>query len=267
MAKKMILMDPRGLPSVTPAIPDSVGDLVRRLDGDMDGILRDPTLQLSEKMTRYNEVLRDYLSKADEYRTRQRLPMESLTSMERSLKSIDSRGGVVNNNVAGVGDVGGDGAAGFAAGIGGVRPVDKAEIAQITELISPRLRNKASRLLSFVKSVPGVTWTDRGELKVGNQTVPGSHIVDLLSHSVKPVRGVGSSRSNPLGWARFSEVLRSANVPYDLVRVDFSASVPELQSDYAVGVVSPKSVSKKRRVGSSVVKNLRWSQLQRGRRL
>ena len=99
---------------------------------------------------------------------------------------------------------------------GGDGPTSKEVLpdADIVGLLSDRYRSKGRRVLSFLRAIPNVSWTDRGELKVGERVHRGSHIVDLVSKVVKPAR---KGDVEPMGWRAFMSVLKSSNAPTDLM--------------------------------------------------
>lgn len=242
MAKKMVLMDPRLLPS--PPVPDPVPDVLRRLDGDMESILRNQSLHAAEKVARYNEVLNDYLNKTREYRNLQRdgglsTPRPRLPTVPDS-ESMDSHG-VVS---AASGDKGLD------------------ENVYI-DMFPKSYQGKALRMLKFLKQLPKVNWTERGELKVGNQVYENSHIVDLVNSSVKPHVHKGRVADRPVGWEAFSRALSESNVPQNLlsstVKRDLVVPKPKAESSSDEENPSGRVSRSRRRRGPP----LRWSPLER----
>ena len=188
-----------------PPIPDPLTELLKRLDHDMDNILHRGGVPLSEKLTQYNEVLSDYLNKTKQYRSmQQRPPLAQNTPPTVPLQNPPL---ALN-----------DGRAGEAVNVPDHGAVGSGGIDDYTTLISGRYQPKAKRLISFVSRVPGVGWTDRGELKLGGKVYHNSHIVDLISHAVKPPNRLQRGVSAPLsGWSAFAEALKGANIPHDLV--------------------------------------------------
>ena len=203
MAKKMVLVDPRTMQfpsSLLPPVGDPVPDALRRLDSDMEAILKTPSLQLAEKVDRYNQVLTDYLTMTKDYRVMQQRPP-----------------GRVNQGVGGVADAITAGADdGSAAASGGVGSDEKQS--DVLGMVTQKYRPKAQRLLTFLSRVPQVSWTQRGELKVGDHVYEDSHIVDLVSNAVKPQTATSAkSHSPPSAWTAFAKVLKEANVPQDMI--------------------------------------------------
>ena len=243
MAKKMVLVDPRTLQAANePVVPDGLSDVLRRLDGEMEGILRNPSLRLSDKVTRYNEVLGRYLSKTREYENVQRAPLEQLSGIRDSVKHVSE---VVEGVAAGepsIGPVNNP----FPAAVG-----ERGNESELLGLVSKTYRPKAGRLFSFLKSIPDVSWTDRGELQVGRQVFRGSHIVDLVSKSVKPPRWGGAE---PTGWRAFVNLLRKWNVPLDLLSGGLKRDGGRVESEDSEGedrVVSGRRGRKRRVEGGA----------------
>lgn len=202
MAKKMLLVDPRMMQSLSsnnkdPPVSDPLSDMLRRLDGDMERIMRNSSLALSEKLARYNEILSDYLNKTQDYRERERAPLNELSVLRESMNPI-----------------GGDDVEGEAVGDGGADVASGVGEDEMISLVSDRFRPKARRLFAFLRRQPNVSWNDRGEVKIDGRVHKGSHIVDLVSRSVKPTRARGTE---PEGWRSFVDVLRRGNVPLDLM--------------------------------------------------
>lgn len=249
----MVLVDPRMLHSpLQPPVPEPLPDLLRKLDSEMEGVLRASHLGLSEKMTRYNDVLTDYLSKTRDYRggPPPQATMPSPPSIRAPPSEVTTR-----SDGTRVAEEGREES-------GGVKE------SEVVGLISEKYKSKARRLLSFLSGIPGMSWTDRGELRVGGRLYPDSHIVDLVTRAVKPPSGLSvKSGATPEGWAPFADALRGANVPLDLV----SSSV---HREWAKGkptfVSSPPSEGRKRRRkqrGESVSRSpLKWSPLGGGRK-
>ena len=187
------------LPAAGPPIPEPVPDLLRRLDGDMETILRSPNMPLSEKVLRYNEILGGYLDKAQEYR--------GTTVSSARPHPIPVTTATPNAGAAPAG-VGVDAAVGE-DDLSGVDSV-------LLDMLPSRGQAKGSRLIKFIKSnIPGVKWTQRGELQVNDRVIKNSHIVDLIDAAVSP--SSFRSRGTPAGWEVFGQALLDSNVPQNLL--------------------------------------------------
>ena len=51
-------------------------------------------------------------------------------------------------------------------------------------------------------------WNDRGEITVRGQTVPGTHLVDLLKYTVSSL-----SKQKPKGYVEFYHALQEMHIP------------------------------------------------------
>lgn len=245
MAKKMILIDPRMVPQqpLSPPVPDPLPDVLRRLDGDMEAILHTPNLGLSEKVLRYNEVLSDYLNKTKDYRHRATPPPPPPPTSVPSAVEV-SRAAAVSGDVEKEGE-------------GGRKE------SEVLRLISGKYQPKARRLLSFLSSRPEVTWTDRGELKVGQRVYEGSHIVDLVSQSVKPASAV--SVKSVVGWPAFVDLLKKWNVPQDLVssavHSEWSREMPGVSPTWSDSSPPVRKRQRQRVESSPIESGFTWSPL------
>ena len=239
----MVLVDPRVMQTLSsnePPVRDSLSDAIRRLDGDMEAIMRTPSMALSEKVTRYNEVLNNYLRKTDDYRDREHASLKELKSVNRNLGDLRDVTGAVP-----------DAAAAVAAPVRDAGGMGAGEDDEMLGLVSDKFRPKARRLLAFLKRQPGVSWTDRGELSVGGHVYRGSHIVDLVSKSVKPSR---ATKTAPAGWEPFVDVLKRGNVPLDLMTGNLHGAVHGAASDSLRRIGRDDSESPVRRRGRARVR-------------
>ena len=206
MAKRMVLVDPKllaGLTQAAPPVTDPVSDVLKQLDTDMESVLNKRDIPLSSKLDQYNEVLTDYLTKVREYKgySREggsRQPVTTPPPPPPPLHPSPPPSQITDTeeSVEGVGDEGGDG---------------------YLSMITDRYKSKAKRMLTFLKSVPNVSWTSRGELKVGDKVIDNSHAVDLLSAATKPVSRAANPPPLPTGWHEFAQVLLQHNAPKDMV--------------------------------------------------
>lgn len=203
MARKMVLIDPEFLRQQQSrgVVPEARPDEVRRLDGEIETILtnRDTDENLSDKLTKYNQVLNKYLDLVHDLRGQTKkspppLPLPAPTAPTSSDLTDD-------------------------AAASPPPPVDT------IDYITPKYQNKARRLLNFTRTIPGLSWTKKGELVLRDKVYTDSHIVDLLSWAVRPaVRGRRTTTTRAASAANdeFLRVLQEANTPQDLVSADVS---------------------------------------------
>jgi hypothetical protein len=83
---------------------------------------------------------------------------------------------------------------------------------EILESVPKTIKAKVQLLLKKMKSIPDISWNEKGEMKCKGETAQGSNVVDLIND-------VLSKRKyfNPQGRETFGETLREANVPQDLI--------------------------------------------------
>ena len=84
------------------------------------------------------------------------------------------------------------------------------------------VRIRAATLLNQLRRNRLIQWdNDTHEMIVDGRAIPGSNIIDLVSHTVsqrqaaRPIRG---SPGPPPGFNKFAQVLREANVPRALIK-------------------------------------------------
>ena len=198
----MILVDPSTMsPSIqhTPPIPDFLSDSLHRLDEDMQNILQDRSkyVSLRDKVTRYNQVLKKYLHFYEDYKDKKEsfLPHRAKppSSTEDPLPQPTTP--KLNNLLTNPQNTKND------------------HIQQdVIQALPITLRPKAKRILSYLNRIPDLTWTQKGEMKLGEKVFSNSHAVDLVG-------GVLRQKQNfkPEGIEDFIYLLKENNLPSDLV--------------------------------------------------
>ena len=173
----MILVDPRTV--LQRPIANALADDVKKLDQEIESILREEQ-PLREKVRKYNEVLRDYLTRFDEYKTKQSPQLPPPHPHHSLIEEAEE---------------------------------EEEDVAEDVLISLPASRRaKAKRLLGYLKRAPDINWNQRGELIVRGQVQPRTHMVDL-------VKDVLLQRRTPVsaGWQTFAQALMDANVPQDLI--------------------------------------------------
>ena len=190
-----------GLSQAVPPVTDPVSDVLKRLDYDMESVLNKKDVPLTTKFDKYNEVLTNYLAKVREYKgysssrdTVYRRPNTMDLQPPPPPPTAQPHEREVEREVLerGVGD-------------------------QYLSMITDKYRSKAKRMLNFLNTIPNVSWTPMGELKVGDRVIENSHAVDLLSRAVKPPSRAANPPPIPTGWYEFAQVLKQHNAPKDMV--------------------------------------------------
>ncbi|CAC5367039.1 unnamed protein product [Mytilus coruscus] len=84
----------------------------------------------------------------------------------------------------------------------------------LIELTIPvKYREKAKKLLKFLQRQPTISWNKHGQVKINNETVPNSHIVDLLRDVVIPY----GCKQLPSGHEHFYDFLKNIHIPMGLI--------------------------------------------------
>ena len=103
---------------------------------------------------------------------------------------------------------------------------DEAEIAaqEIVKSLPQKFRNKGAALMERINKSNALNYNKRGELIYKGQTIPGSHISDLVNDAIRRRKNF-----NPTGWQVFARALQELNFPKDLIghkqRVDYMESM------------------------------------------
>ena len=215
MAKRMILMDPRML-KPDPPVPEPVPDALRRLDNAMESVMHNPYLALSDKVSRYNEVLSDYLKMVKEYRSEGGRQLHHQRHqphqwhMEEREQEEEEEERQQHPQGARLAQAEADGEEGEEL---------SSKESRVIDVIPTRYKPKAKRLLNFISYGGVMDWTDRGELKVDGKVYENSHIADLVNQIVNPAAGRRKKGGPPEGWEAFAKTLKESNVPQELLTV------------------------------------------------
>ena len=194
MAKKMILMDPHVFermmvkPSSSSVVEDPTARGVKESSESMRDVL-DSELNVYDKQLQYQQHLRDYLRRVDQYRDRPAAKVQLMTRGEMKRKKREEE---EKQEVDREGD-----------------PTVK----DVLESVPKSMRQKAHRLLNRLRSTSGVKWNDRGELEFQGRVVPRSNLTDLVNDVLRQRKRAGE----PTGWEVFADVLSASNIPQDLV--------------------------------------------------
>ena len=78
----------------------------------------------------------------------------------------------------------------------------------------PKQKQRSAKMLAdFIENIPDLSLTAKNELRINNETIPNSNIVDLFGdltrdHQADPV---------PRGYEQFTELLNAYNVPLEAI--------------------------------------------------
>ena len=235
----MVLVDPKmlaGLSQAAPPVSDPLSDVLKRLDNDMENVLTKRETPLDTKLDLYNQVLTQYLSKVREYKGysravgHHRMPLSASMEVAKEPEGEGSEDGAWSPEVSTAGE-------GYLS------------------MITPRYRAKVQRVLNFLKSVPDVSWSPLGELKLGDRTIADSHAVDLLSAAVKPESRSAFGPGHPAGWSEFAGMLKKYNAPKDMVGAAMRKAWRS--PSFALGTSPPGQLGDNRRSASRAKKRRR----------
>ena len=167
---------------------------IRRLDSEMEQVLKRRDITDDEKATLYNQVLQRYLSY---YEQKRNYPLKVSFSTpgaketnEQAVEIQDADKNVTSDNEN-----------------------DEFE-EQIIRSLPKTVRQRGKLLLDTIKrNLEVMKWNKSGQLVYEDKTVPASHIADLIGDSMKERMGV-----EPIAWERFLRGLAKMNVPEELIR-------------------------------------------------
>ena len=190
-------MDPLGTPVVRPKPPvPSVVRSLHDIDGEMSKILEREDLSPNEKVTMYDQTLRRYLNRYDQYLGKTSVPSVTATATDVPTNDGD--------------------------------PILKS----ILDSVPKTMQTKSKLLLDRLANV--ITWNDRGEFGYkGSPVISGSNIIDLIGNAARPK---SLKNVSPEGINTFLTAMRDANVPQSwisnksyLTKMKNVASTPEQQ--------------------------------------
>ena len=188
MAKKMVLVDPRFLPT-SRSDQSPITNALSELDEQMHEVLNSRDLTEQNKVERYNQILQKYSvfdKQKQSFSESLRSPTQSheldpiRETQEETLQESESN--------------------------------KTSSFTDVTQYIPTTYQKKARLLLQRLAQHPEVSWNERGELVVKNETIRGSNVSDLVNDVMRRRKNF-----KPLGWEKFAEVLRESNVPQDLI--------------------------------------------------
>lgn len=83
----------------------------------------------------------------------------------------------------------------------------------VLDSVPQKWKLRASRLLKHIKNNPQVGWSEKGELILQNNTIPNTHVIDLVNDLMRK----RTSARTPNGWKQLADVLKDHNVPHELI--------------------------------------------------
>jgi hypothetical protein len=104
---------------------------------------------------------------------------------------------------------------------------------QILKSVPRKFQARARSLWSAMQSA--ITVLDTGEIRIDEQSVTHSNIVDLISHAVRDSK----PKKEPEGWQSFFRVLRASNVPLTALGKWLQMQSQESKGDQETGFGQP----------------------------
>ena len=191
MAKKMVLIDPQELKSLKAAaasfnsspIKDPIESSLNRLSQRMDESLNQSTKSEEERATDYQQNLQKFMKLAEQFRNQPIGKVEIAKDTTASSKT--------NND-------------------GQLDAMKQDVISNMPKTF----KEKARRLLVHLDHIPNLKWTDKGEMVISDQVIPGTNIRDLFSDVLRKKKTMFSTEQ---GLRSFVDLLKSTNVSRELI--------------------------------------------------
>ena len=207
MAKKMYLVDPQSLsstphPSKHQNVPNATIDNIFKLDEDMKSILHNKNegVTLYEKVQKYNQVLEKYLRFYEDFKDNKSTGVVNSTPEVLTPPSSVGPGSLIDS-----------------INPSAPTPSPKGDLmsdlhTDTIQSLSSSHRPKAKRVLNYLKNIPTLKWSDKGEMILDGQLFTNSHIVDLVGGVIKQ-----NLKTKPKGFEEFKLLLKIHNLPSQLV--------------------------------------------------
>ena len=99
------------------------------------------------------------------------------------------------------------------------KETDKQDKRKITKesmlvLLPKNYRHRASAILDHIEQQDDIDWNDKGEIIIKGETIPYTHISDLLKKTLYSYKNF-----NPKGTEQFLEILKETNLPQSLLQI------------------------------------------------
>ena len=220
-ARKLIIVDPRTLENVPlrtnprgnefssqdvanrsailmSTIAQPAATTLARLDEEMKQIMDNKMLNEDEKMKLYNNVLQQFMLTKSQAMRERVVPVKwTETRSENEQLSSRSRSDDVETEIM---------------------------TRDIVRSLPQKFRNKGAALMDRINKSTALNYNRRGELVYKGQTIPGTHISDLVNDVIRRRKNF-----NPTGWQTFAAALQELNFPKDLIghkqRVEYMESL------------------------------------------
>jgi len=178
-AKKMALVEPRLLEKLQrpDGFESPVDQSMSRLDQEMRNILDRGELSEDEKVKHYQQTLSKYLTMKSQKQHEASKPIQVQLTTTPGAKTD-------NDHIE----------------------------AEIVKTTPKTLKRRAQALIDRIKSSPILDWNEKGELVYNGESIPNTHIVDLVNDVIRKRRNF-----EPTGWQVFAQGLKEDHAPRDLI--------------------------------------------------
>ena len=208
--RKLVIVDPRMLENAAPtrsefgspeianrsatllsSIAQPAATALTRLDDEMKQIMDNKMFGEDEKVKLYNNVLQKFmLTKTQALRERVVPVKWTETNIQQQQQQEQS------------------------PGWSGELSREEVEITthDIVRSLPQKFRNKGAALMDRINRSSALGYNRRGELVYNGQTIPGTHISDLVNDAIRRRK-----HFNPTGWQMVAKALQELNFPKDLI--------------------------------------------------
>ena len=177
MAKKMILVDPRMLSAGRYDQPPTT-DVLLSLDDELRHVLDRRDMSAEDKVLQYNQLLQKHWTFQTSHKTPPTTGVPATSPPPPPAPPV---------------------------------MVD-ATIEEVVKSLPKTFPRKGRLLMERIQRNPDMGWTERGELVIKGESVPGTNLTDLVNDVVRHRKNF-----TPQGWQAFATGLGASNVPQDLV--------------------------------------------------
>lgn len=158
------------------------------LELQLKDILDSNSMNMNEKRTMYNQIFQQLLTACDEYNT---------DNNNNSINNLSSPpANIISNSLAKEND-----------------DDKKLSMTEITNTLPKSLQKKGENVLRVLDNVDGFFWDKKGQIKVNDKEIQGSHIIDLVSDFINRF----PRREPPKGWSIIRNKLANSNFPSSVI--------------------------------------------------
>lgn len=186
MAKKMVLVDPKILETLTatrtdgPPVPDARIESLRKLNHEItEAATRPPETEQhpNDRATELQQLLFQFLKRYDQTKK----PVAALPQPPPPPTTTEE--------------------------------IDDYVVKEVMDSVPSSLKKNAQLLLERLKRDKDITWNERGEIIYRGRLINQSNLTDLVNDVLRRRK----SMPDPVGWQTFATALSAMNAPKDLI--------------------------------------------------